>query len=294
MSQNTLTPQDIPFNLYKQNAPFVATITENTKLTGDDSPNDVRHLVINFEGSNYRYLAGQSAGIVPPGADANDKPHKIRLYSIASNAEGDDSKNNTLSLCVKRLVYQSETGEEVRGVCSNYLCDLKPGDKVSLTGPTGKAFLMPDAPNANIVMIATGTGIAPFRAFLKERYEHRSAEKGQAWLFFGMQYGSDFLYQDELESYQKQEGYHLVTAISREQQTADGRRMYVQDRLVEHRNALIQLMQDSNTYTYICGLRGMEKGILEGLETAANENGINWSELHEKMNAEKRWHVEVY
>ncbi len=300
MSESTATSSahhisEIPFNLYKPAAPLSVKVIENTKLTAPDSPNDVRHVVFDFSGSDYRYLDGQSAGIVPPGTDEAGKPHKIRLYSIASPAFGENGQAATLTLCVKRVVYQDpETGEERRGVCSNYICDLKPGDSVNITGPAGKDFLLPEVANANMIMIATGTGIAPFRAFLKTRYEMRANESGQSWLFFGAQYRTDFLYASELEGYQQSPNYHLVTAFSREEKTSDGRKMYVQDRLYEHRDAIFKLLQDPKTYLYICGLRGMEKGILEGLEAAATAQGQNWGDLYNQLKAEKRWRIEVY
>jgi ferredoxin--NADP+ reductase len=90
----------------------------------------------------------------------------LRLYSIASSAPGDYGDANTVSLCVKRLIYEDEDGKEVKGVCSNYLCDLKEGTDVKITGPVGKALLLPKDPNATVIMLATGTGIAPFRSFL--------------------------------------------------------------------------------------------------------------------------------
>lgn len=287
--------EDIPFNLYKQSAPLDVKVLENTKLTSPDSPNDVRHVVFSLEGTDYRYLDGQSAGIVPPGSDEAGKPHKIRLYSIASPGCGDDGAGKTLTVCVKRVVYNDpETGEERRGICSNYICDLKPGDTVNMTGPVGKAFFMPEVADANIIMIATGTGIAPFRAFLKTRYSQRAQESGQTWMIFGAPYRSDYLYESELEGHKNNPGYHLVTAFSREETTADGKKMYVQHRLTEHGQALVSLLQDPKTYLYICGLRGMETGILEGLQVASNQLGVNWENLFQTLKDQKRWRVEVY
>ncbi|CAA3013395.1 Ferredoxin--NADP reductase, leaf isozyme, chloroplastic [Olea europaea subsp. europaea] len=63
-------------------------------------------------------------GVIPDGNDKNGKPHKLRLYSIASSALGDFGDSKIVSLCVKRLVYTNEQGEIVKGVCSNFLCDM--------------------------------------------------------------------------------------------------------------------------------------------------------------------------
>ncbi|KAI3909223.1 hypothetical protein MKW92_045431 [Papaver armeniacum] len=135
------------------------------------------------------YREGQSIGIIPEGVDKNGKPHKLRLYSIASSAIGDFGDSKTVSLCVKRLVYTNDQGEEVKGVCSNFLCDLKPGSEVTITGPIGKEMLMPKDPNATIIMLGTGTGIAPFRSFLWKMFfeKHENYKfNGLAWLFLGV------------------------------------------------------------------------------------------------------------
>ena len=127
---------------------------------------------------------------MPAGEDANGKPHKLRLYSIASTRHGDDFNGNTVSLCVRQLQYEKD-GETINGVCSTYLCDIKPGDKVKITGPVGKEMLLPEEEDANIVMLATGTGIAPMRAYLRRMFEPTEKEKnkwnfkGKAWLFMG-------------------------------------------------------------------------------------------------------------
>eukprot|EP00168_Porphyra_purpurea_P000870 TRINITY_DN10_c0_g2_i1.p3 TRINITY_DN10_c0_g2~~TRINITY_DN10_c0_g2_i1.p3 ORF type:complete len:162 (-),score=36.84 TRINITY_DN10_c0_g2_i1:8-493(-) len=118
------------------------------------------HIVMNHDG-NVPYLEGQSIGVMAPGVDAKGKPHKVRLYSIASTRHGDFGDGKTVSLSVKRLVYQDADGKEVKGVCSNFLCDAQAGDKVAITGPVGTAMLMPEDPNATIIMLATGTALRP-------------------------------------------------------------------------------------------------------------------------------------
>jgi len=99
------------------------------------------------------------------------------LLSIfdTTNRYGDDLTGKTGSLCVRRAVYvDPETGKEdpaKKGVCSNYLCDAKPGDSVSLTGPAGKVMLLPEAtPEVDLIWVATGTGIAPYRAFARRLF----------------------------------------------------------------------------------------------------------------------------
>ena len=286
---------EIPSNIYKPKTPFQATVVENTKITGDSSPNDVRHVVFNLEGSDLWYLDGQSLGVLPPGETAEGKPHKLRLYSIASPHKGDDGEGKTVTLCVKRLVYQNEAGKTVKGVCSNFICDLQPGDAVNVTGPVGKSFLLPNVPDANLIMVGTGTGIAPFRAFMKTRYVgERQHESGQTHLFFGAQYTSDFLYQDEVTEYAKQDSFHLYTAFSREQKNNEGGRLYVQHLLAQEADTILTLLQDKKTWFYICGLKGMESGILEALRDSAAKQGVNWDDLLAQLKAEHRWHIEVY
>ena len=178
------------------------------------------------------YAEGQSIGIVAPGVDANGKPHKLRLYSIASSAPGDYGDGKTVSLCVKRVVYNDEDGNEVRGVCSNHLCDLKAGDEVKITGPCGTAMLLPDDPNANIIMLATGTGIAPMRSFLWRYFmeKHDDFEfNGSAWLFLGVQSTPGLLYDDEWKKMKETHGdkFRYDYAISSEEKDGD-RPMYIQ------------------------------------------------------------------
>ncbi|XP_073287813.1 ferredoxin--NADP reductase, leaf-type isozyme, chloroplastic-like, partial [Primulina huaijiensis] len=252
-------------NKFKPKEPYIGRCLLNTKITGDDAPGETWHMVFSTEGE-VPYREGQSVGVIPEGVDKNGKPHKLRLYSIASSALGDFGDSKTVSLCVKRLVYTNEQGEIVKGVCSNFLCDLKPGSEVKITGPVGKEMLMPKDPNANIIMLGTGTGIAPFRAFLWKMFFEKHEDykfNGLAWLFLGVPTSSSLLYKEEFEKMQEKfpDYFRLDFAVSREQTNSKGEKMYIQTRMAEYAEELWELLKKDNTYVYMCGLKGMEKGI---------------------------------
>ncbi|NHC35839.1 ferredoxin--NADP reductase [Scytonema millei] len=295
---------DVPVNIYRPNAPFIGKCLSNEELVGEGGIGTVRHLIFDLSGSDLRYLEGQSIGIIPPGTDKKGKPEKIRLYSIASTRHGDKMDDKTVSLCVRQLEYKHpETGETVYGVCSTHLCHLEAGADVKITGPVGKEMLLPEDPNANIIMLATGTGIAPFRAYLWRMFkdEEKAANpdyqfKGFAWLIFGIPQTPNILYKQELEELQAKypDNFRLTYAISREQKNAQGGKMYIQDRVAEQAAELWKLIQQENTHTYICGLKGMEGGIDEALAAEAAKSGIKWSDYQKEMKKAGRWHVETY
>jgi ferredoxin--NADP+ reductase len=247
-----------------------------------------------------KYLEGQSIGIIPPGTDENGKPHKLRLYSIASTRHGDKLDDGTVSLCVRQLEYNHpETGETIHGVCSTHLCHLEVGADVAITGPVGKEMLLPEDEDATVIMLATGTGIAPFRSFLWRMFKEKHEDykfKGLSWLIFGVPYSANILYKDDWEKMQSDypENFRLSTAISREQKNKDGGRMYIQHRVAEHAEELWNMLQQPKTHLYMCGLKGMESGLEEGLAPFAQKQGVEWSDFVRSMKKDHRWHVEVY
>lgn len=285
-------------NKFKPKEPYIGMCLRNTRITGDDAPGETWHMVFNHEGE-IPYKEGQSVGVIPEGVDKNGKPHKLRLYSIASSALGDFGDSRTVSLCVKRLVYTNENGEIVKGVCSNYLCDLKAGAQVKLTGPVGKEMLMPKDPNATIIMLATGTGIAPFRGFLWKMFfeKHDDYEfNGLAWLFLGVPTSSSLLYKEEFEKMREiaPVKFRLDFAVSREQTNEKGEKMYIQTRMAQYANELWELLKNDNTFVYMCGLKGMEKGIDDIMVSLAANDGIDWLEYKKQLKKQEQWNVEVY
>ncbi|HET6598577.1 MAG TPA: benzoyl-CoA 2,3-epoxidase subunit BoxA, partial [Burkholderiaceae bacterium] len=174
-------------NRYALKTPLVATVAGNYRLTAADAEADVRHIVLDFGTGVMPLLEGQSLGIVPPGVDANGRPHYLRMYSVASPRTGEREGFNNVSLTVKRVTTDYD-GKPVRGVASNYLCDLPRGATVQVTGPYGECFLMPNHPGSNILMVCTGTGSAPMRAMTEHRRRLEVAGRhvgGKLMLFFG-------------------------------------------------------------------------------------------------------------
>lgn len=322
--------KEIPWNLFGPKAPYKAEVVANdvqpqtlSQPTGESNW-ETCHITLDHRG-NMPYIEGQSIGVIPPGPDKEGKmPAKVRLYSIASSAVGDDESSKTVSLCVKRLVEvdgkyaNREVGEDrldkagtgfpdrrvYRGVSSNHVCDLNVGDEVLITGPTGAEMLLPEDDNANLIMLATGTGIAPMRGYLRRLFHDKVGEnsdgtrkfKGLAWLFLGVPYSKSVLYDDEHVVYKAKypDQFRYDYAISREQQNAAGQKMYIQTKVAEYADELWDLMQKPNTHVYMCGLKGMKSGIEECLGTIAEKNGVSWAEFAKQMKKDKRYHVEVY
>ena len=299
----TVSHADVPVNLYKPKAPFIGSVIDNYSLVGEGAIGRVNHITFDLSGGDpqLRYVEGQSIGIIPDGVDANGKPHKLRLYSIASSRHGDNLEGHTVSLCVRQLQYEKD-GEVINGVCSSFLCDIEPGAQVKITGPVGKEMLLPADEEANVIMLATGTGIAPMRTYLRRMFEPSEREKngwhfrGKAWLLMGVPTTPNLLYDDDFNRYASEfpENFRYTKAISREQQNANGGRMYIQDRVSENAEEIFSWIENPKTHVYMCGLRGMEPGIDEAMTVAATAKGLNWAELRPQLKKADRWHVETY
>lgn len=268
-------------NLYNRGKPAVATVTGNFRLTAEGAESDIRHIILDFGGQRMPVLEGQSIGIVPPGQDKDGKPHTIRLYSIASSRDGERPNTNNLSLTVKR---------EPNGVCSNYICDLKRGDTVEVTGPFGATFLMPDDPQANIIMVCTGTGSAPFRAFTEHKRRMMPTAPGQYAIFFGARSPSELPYFGPLQKVPEKllMKFFCYSRVQGEPKT------YVQDRIRAEEDKVKGWLAAANTHVYICGLRGMEAGVDEAFADNCRKAGVDWQALKGQMRSEGRYHVETY
>jgi benzoyl-CoA 2,3-dioxygenase component A len=277
-------------NLYSPREPITATVTGNYRVTDTATESDTHHIVLDFGAVPLPVLEGQSIGIVPPGVDAHGRPHFPRQYSIASPRDGERPGYNNVALTVKRVTADRD-GMPFRGVCSNYLCDLAKGDTVQVIGPFGNSFLMPNHPGANLVMICTGTGSAPMRAMTERRRRRRAqGEGGRLMLFFGARSERELPYFGPLMNLPA-DFIDINLAYSR---TAGRPKRYVQDLMRERRSDLAALLRDANTFVYVCGLKGMEAGVLEALSDIARSEGLDWPALWRELKARGRLHFETY
>jgi benzoyl-CoA 2,3-epoxidase subunit A len=268
-------------NLYNRGKPAIATITGNFRLTDAGADSDVRHIILDFGDQPFPVLEGQSIGIVPPGVDADGKPYVPRLYSVASERDGEKPNANNLALTVKR---------DVGGVCSNYLCNLPRGAKVEVTGPFGATFLMPNDPAANLLMICTGTGSAPFRAFTERHRRAMPQAPGHLLLFFGARRPEELPYFGPLQKVPQS----LLTRHFCYSRVPGEPRIYVQDRIRSEAERVTTLLNDPHTHVYICGLKGMETGVDEAFADVCRHAAIDWAALKAAMRESGRYHVETY
>ncbi len=282
-------------NLYGPKAAeksITATVTGNVRVTAVGKDYDTHHVVLDFGSLPFPVLEGQSIAVVPPGMDDKGRAHHPRQYSVASPRNGERPGYNNLSLTVKRVL-EDRHGQAVRGVASNYVCDLKVGDKVQVVGPFGASFLMPNHPKSHLVMICTGTGSAPMRAMTEWRRRLRASGKfegGKLLLFFGARTQEELPYFGPLQSLPK-DFIDINFAFSR---TAGQPKKYVQDAMRERAADVAQLLVDPNSYFYVCGLKAMEDGVVMALKDIATQTGLPWETVGAALKKQGRLHLETY
>lgn len=268
-------------NLYNLGNPVEAVVQGTYRLTAEGTEADVRHVILDFQGKPFPVLEGQSIGIIPPGTDENGQAHLPRLYSVSSPRDGERPGYHNVSLTVKR---------EENGLCSNYVCDLQKGDKVNVTGPFGATFLLPADPDARLLMICTGTGSAPMRAFTMARQRTVGEKNGGMVMFFGARTPDTLPYFGPLNKVPASLlEKHLV--FSRMPGQA---KEYVQDRMQQQEDIVAEMLGDPRTHVYICGLKEMEEGVEKAFANIAESIGQQWLNLRDVMREEGRYHVETY
>ncbi len=270
--------------------PYQATLVSSELVTPPDSDAEVRHLVLRLPSPDFDYIEGQSIGVLAPGPHDFGNTNHLRLYSIASPREGENGKSGTMSICVRRCFSIDDvSGERYPGKASNYLCDANPGDPIHITGPYGTAFQIPPDTTDNLLMIGMGTGIAPFRAFVKHIYHEHRGWQGKVRLFYGAQTGMELLYMNDVKKdfalYYDQESFRAFEALS--PRPAYGAPPALDRILVENAQEILALLEDPKTYVYFAGLSESKKKFEQAM-TKATGSAHAWNATRVRLIDEQR------
>lgn len=271
-----------------------ATVVSSERIT-DEGTDEIRHIVLSIDEDTFQYQVGQSIGVLVPGRDAANGESHFRLYSIAGVRSEASSSPNQIALCVRRcFATDPETGVSRPGIASNFLCDRRSGDTVQISGPYGRQFMPPRDNTCNMLMVAAGTGIAPFRAFIKHIYEEWEVWYGKVRLYVGARNDLGKLYMNkrnnDLGLYYDEETFQAIEAVN---PRPDYDMEPVDQALMEQAEEVWQLMLDPNTYFYISGVSGLEATVDKVFaELAGSED--DWEFMKEDMIDDGRWSTLLY
>ena len=270
---------------------FEATVVSSDRITAEGSEAEVRELTLDIQKSDFEFQLGQSVGVLAPGNRDFGQDVHFRLYSVADLPARGASGAPRIKIAVRRCSYVDKySGEEYPGVASNYLCDRVAGDSITMSGPYGLAFEVPEEMDANLILIGTGTGIAPFRAFVKHLYKNVPDWKGTITLFYGARSGLELLYMneelDDFTQYYDDETFEAFKALSpRPSWTApidwDGA-------LSSRGEQLWKLLGQPNTYVYVAGLEKMRAELDDAFGKIAGSEQ-KWARRRAELAAGGRW-----
>ena len=242
---------------YPTDPRYNATVLSTERITDEDADAEVRELVLEVDRHDFNFDIGQSIGVLVEGPKDFGGSLRQRLYTIADTPAAKDKGKPEITLVVRRCDYIDDySGEKYAGVNSNYLCDRKPGDKVSITGPFGLPFTVPEDKSANLLLIGLGTGIAPFRAFIKHIYQDIGNWEGRVRLLYGAKSGLELLYmndkRDDFARYYDEDTFEAFQALSPRPNWADP---IAWDYAIEDRSEeILNMLNDEHTYVYVAGL----------------------------------------
>jgi ferredoxin--NADP+ reductase len=275
----------------EQQTRISATTLSNERMTSEDAEAEVREIVFEIDGGDFDFAPGQSIGIITPGPHDLGHDEHFRLYSIADIPGSGDSGKPRVTIAVRRVTYIDDySGERFKGVSSNYLCDLKPGDRVTMTGPYGYAFEVPEDHGANLILIGAGTGIAPFRAFIKHIYRDIGDWTGKVRLFYGAHTGLELFYmneeRDDFALYYDEETFEAFSALSPRPNWTDP---VAWDYCLEARSEeILDMLEQPNTYVYLAGLEPVRDELdkVFGQMVGSDER---WARRRAELVAGGRW-----
>ena len=275
---------------YDTDQQFQATVVSSERITPEDTA-EVRELTLDIDKPGFELELGQSVGVLAPADEAFGHEHHFRLYSVADLPERGARGLPRIRIAVRRCSYVDKySGEEYPGIASNYLCDRVVGDTITMSGPYGLAFEVPEEMDANLILIGTGTGIAPFRAFVKHLHQNVPDWKGTITLFYGARTGLELLYmndeRDDFTQYYDSDTFQAFQALS--PRPAWAAPIDWSSALSERGAELWKLLGQPHTYVYVAGLEKM-RGELDAAFAQIAGSEQKWARRRAELTAGGRW-----
>jgi ferredoxin--NADP+ reductase len=270
---------------------YTATVLSSEAITEEGSDVEVRELVMEVDQHDFNFEIGQSVGVLVEGPREFGGSMHHRLYTVADLPTAAGEGNPKITIAVRRCNYIDDySGEEYIGINSNFLCDRRPGDKVTITGPFGMPFKVPEDRRANLLLIGLGTGIAPFRALVKHIYKNVGDWKGKIKLLYGAQSGLELLYmnnkRDDFSNYYDEDTFEAFKALSPRPRWADP---IAWDYAIEERaDEISDMLADAHTHVYVAG----QKRIRDALDRLFGEmsgSKESWASQKAALVAQGRW-----
>ncbi|GMW03650.1 MAG: hypothetical protein AMXMBFR84_47840 [Candidatus Hydrogenedentota bacterium] len=281
---------------FDQRVTFNGTVLESVRLTPEDYKDEVRHIVLELDRIGMKLEVGQSIGVSVPGPHEFGNDEHFRLYSIAGFEPGHNGSSAAIALCVRRCFYIDEVnGERYPGVASHFLCDRAVGEVVPLSGPYPSVFKLPEDVHSNIMMVGLGTGIAPFRAFVRHIYAKKHGWKGQVRLFYGAKTGLELLYMNDLKNdlgnYYDETTFQAFEAVSPRPYLDEP--ISLDHTLEQNADEVWKLVQSPDTYVYLAGLEPVREMMDKAMSTIAGSEE-KWRRRKKEMVAGERWSELIY
>lgn len=272
-----------------------ACIHASQRIT-PESADEVRRIVLRIDMPSFYFLEGQNIGVLTPGPHPYGNKTHHRYYTIANSQKSPDGEGVEIELLVRRCFYIDEvSGEEYPGEASNYLCNAQPGEKIGITGPHRSPFRIPADKSGNLLMLGTGTGIAPFRAFLRRIYEEQTQWEGKVRLFYGARTGAEMLYMndinDDLASYYDQATFQAIQSLSKGVlvDESDALQRGIEDNAKE----IWALLQDPKTHVYLAGMKKIAAAFDASMAGMAGSE-TQWNTVKQGLIDSQRWSELTY
>lgn len=281
---------------YNQEQRYNATVLSSERITDEGSDAEIRELVLEVDGATFDYAVGQSIGVITPGPHALGHDYHFRLYSVADTPSVSDDGKPRITIAVRRVSYIDEySGERYNGISSNFLCDRQLGDTIEITGPYGYAFEVPEDKDANLILIGAGTGIAPFRAFVKHIYQDVGDWGGKVRLFYGAHTGLELVYmneqRDDFALYYDEDTFEAFSALSPRPNWADP---IAWDYCLEERSdEILEMLDNPKTYVYIAGKEEV-RDELDSVFARMSGSEERWQRRRAELVAGGRWTELLY